>query len=316
MTGAAPEPRVNLGLVVYVWGALHQDRLLVECLAPAVEDLRHRGLAHRFWMDRFDARGPHVFSVLTLPRNAASEIAGELADRLGGHLASHPSSVALTTDQLARRHQALRQKRQCEVDGRPGFAANNSFEIFEHPLRGYPFSLSATRAGEEELWDLVADLSLWTIGRLASRPGSPAMAEAQLWTASMDRELRLAGVRTANYWRHHARTLLPDLFDGMGTEEADATLAELAMDVGTRNPAFARSWEEVASTGPVWPRLPDLLRLLLGDNPALPTTWTLLREINHTLLKQLGIPVALHLPLVLYAWRRSAGLESALRRSS
>jgi hypothetical protein len=304
--GAAPEPAVHLGLVAYVWGALHQDRLLVECLAPAVEELRRQGLARRFWVDRFDARGPHVFAVLTLPREAAPEIGGRLADRLGGHLAAHPSSVVLTADQLARRHQEVRQKRQCEVDGRPGFAANNSFEIFEHPPRGYPFSLSASLAGEEDLWDLVADLCLWAIGRLAARPGSPAMAAALLWAASMDRELHLAGVRPADSWRHHARTLVPDLFDRLGPEETDAALAELSTDVGTKNPAFGQAWQEVAGTGPVWPRLPDLVRLL-GVGPAFPPDWRLLREINHTLLKQLGIPVALHLPLVLYAWRRIAG---------
>lgn len=309
--GAAPEPRANLGLAAYVWGALHQDRLLVECLAPAVGELRRQGLAHRFWFDRFDARGPHVFAVLTLPREAAPEAGDRLADRLREHLAAHPSSVALTEDQLAHRHRQVRGKRQCELDGRPGFAANNTFEIFEHPPRGYPFSLGASLSGaaEDELWRLLADLSLWSIGRLAAQPGKAAMAPALLWAASMDRELHRAGVRPADSWRHHARTLVPDLFDRLAPEETDAALAELSADVGTKNPAFGRAWQEVAATGSVWQGIPDLLRLL-GVAPALPQDWRLLREINHTLLKQLGVPVALHLPLVLYAWRRSTSGES------
>jgi hypothetical protein len=261
------------------------------------------------------ARPPLLGGPLRRPRpaslrEAAAEIGRRLADRLGGHLAAHPSSVVLTADQLARRHQEVRQKRQCEVDGRPGFGANNSFEVFEHPARGYPFSLGAGLPGEEEMWGLAADLSLWAIGRLEARPGSPAMAAALLWAASVDRELHRAGVRPADSWHHHARTLVPDLFGRMGPDETDAALAELSAEVGTKNPAFARAWQEVAVTGPVWPRLPDLVRLV-GVGPTPPPSWSLLREINHTLLKQLGVPVALHLPLVLYAWRRSA-LDSVL----
>jgi hypothetical protein len=300
----SPPPTVHLGLVAYVWGPLYQDRLLLECLAPAVAELRRDGLARRFWTDRYDARGPHIFAVLTLPREVAPEVSGRLAERLGEFLAAHPSTITLTTEQLARRHQETRQRRLCEAHARPGFADNNSFEIFEHPPRGYPFSLSTGLEGEEELWDLVADLTLWTIGRLADRPGSPAMTAARRWVASVDRELRLAGARPSDYWRHHVQTLLPDLFEGMGPEETSAALTELASGVGTTSPSLLQAWQETAETGPVWPRLPELIRLL-GSSPPLPSPWTLLREIDHGLLKQLGLPVILHTPLVLYAWQRS-----------
>lgn len=301
--GSSP-PTVHLGLVAYVWGPLFQDRLLLECLAPAVAELRRDGLARRFWMDRYDARGPHIFAVLTVPREVAPEVSSWLAERLSEHLAAHPSTANLTTEQLARRHQETRQRRLCEAHGRPGFAANNSFEIFEHPPSGYPFSLSTGLDGEEELWDLVTDLTLWTIGLLADRPGSPAMAVARRWVASVDRELRLAGAQPSDYWRHHVRTLLPDLFEGLGPEETSAALTELVAGVRTTSPALLRAWQETAETGPVWPRLPELIRLL-GSRPALPAPWTLLREIDHALLKQLGLPVILHTPLVLYAWQRS-----------
>jgi hypothetical protein len=291
---------VNLGIVVYAWGALHQDRLLLDGLAPLVAALRRQGLVRRFWLDRLDIRGPHVFAILTVPGEAAPEIAGRLEARLGEHLAAHPSSAVLSPEQLARRHGEARGRRLCEAHGRPGFAANNSFEVFEHPPRGYPFWLSADLAGEEELWDLAADLPLWSIRQLAARPGSPAMAAARRWTASVDRELRLAGAQPADYWLHHAPTLIPDLFEGMGPEERAETLTRLAADVGDKEPDLARAWEDVAGAGPVWPGLPGMVRLVA---PA----WPLLREIDHIVLKQLGVPSVLQIPLVLYAWRRSAG---------
>lgn len=298
-----PHPALTLGLVAYVWGASHQDRLLVECLAPAVAELRRHGLARRFWLDRFDARGPHVFAVLTVPGEAAPETARELAARLDRHLADHPSSTTLTPEQLGHRHRETRQRRQCAPDALPGFAPNNSFEIFEHPSGGYPFTLSAGFAREEDVWDLVADLTLWTIGHLAMRPGLPALAPARRWIASVDRELRLAGARPADYWRYHARSLLPDLLGKLDPEETDAVLAELAADVA--NPGLDQAWRETVEAGALWPQLPLLVRLLLGGSGA-SSPWGLLREIDHALLKQLGLPSVLHIPLVLYAWRRNA----------
>lgn len=292
---------VHLGITAYVWGAVHQDRLLLDCLAPAVAELRRQGLVRRFWLDRLDIRGPHVFALLGVPSEAAPGIAGRLEARLGEHLAAHPSTLEIAPERLARRHEETRGRRLCEVHRRPGFAANNSFEIFEHPARGYPFWLSAGLAGEDEMWDLLADLPLWTVGQLAARPGSPAMAAARRWIASVDRELRLAGHPPADYWRHHAASLIPDLFEGMGPEETAETLTRLAADVGDREPDLAQAWEE---TGPVWPGLPELIRLAV---PA----WPLLREIDHITVKQLGVPAVLEIPMVLYAWRRNAGAPSS-----
>ncbi|HEY3571441.1 MAG TPA: hypothetical protein VGP73_26175 [Thermoanaerobaculia bacterium] len=291
-------PTVRLAAVAYVWGAAHQDRLLLEQLGPAAGELRREGLLHGFFWDRYDARGPHLFAVLTIPEAAAPDVSGRLAARLAGHLADHPSPVELTPEQLARRHAETLGRRQCEADGRPGFAANNTFEILEHPPRGYPFRLSEGLAGEEELWRLAADLMLWTIGELAPRPGAPAAAAARRWTASVDRELRLAGVRTAEYWRYHAATLIPALA-GMGPEEEAAALAGMAARVGDRGGDLASAWREVAAAGPVWPGLPRLVRLALGVG-----VWDLLREIDHATLKQLGLPVAFHIPQVLHAWRQ------------
>jgi len=295
---------VNLGIVAYVWGAQQQDRLLLECLAPAFAELRRQGLAHHFWFDRFDARGPHLFAVLTLPGDAAPEVSGRLATQLGDFIAAHPDTKTYSAEQLARRHEETRRRQQCEVDRRPGFGANNSFEIFEHPARGYPFWLSAGLPEEDELWDLVTGLSLWAIGQLAARPGTPALAAAQRYVASVTTELRRAGARPADYWLHHAPTLIPDLFAGMPPEQRAATLTELAANVGAHHPGLAAAWRE-AEAGPVWPGLPRMIGLILaGSGGGAP--WPLLREIDHCVLKQLGVPAVLQIPPVLYAWRRSA----------
>ncbi len=296
--------QAHLGVVAYVWGARHQDRLLLECLAPAVTELRRQGLARGFWFDRFDVRGPHLFALLSVPREAAPEISTRLAARIGEHLAAHPSTTEHSPEHLAQRHEASRQRRQCEPDGRTGFGANNSFEIFEHPARGYPFWLSAGLPGEDELWNLVADLTLWTVGELAARPGTPALEAAQRWVASVTTELRRAGTQPADYWLHHAPTLIPDLFAGMPPEQRAATLTELAAGVGAHHPGLAAAWRE-AEAGPVWPGLPRIIGLVLaGSGGGAP--WPLLREIDHTVLKQLGVPAVLQIPPVLYAWRRSA----------
>ncbi|HKI01912.1 MAG TPA: lantibiotic dehydratase C-terminal domain-containing protein [Thermoanaerobaculia bacterium] len=290
--------QVHLGAVVYVWGAAAQDRLLNRCLGPAAEELRRRGVASRFWFDRYDARGPHVFAVLTVRPERQEEISKALAGELRRFLDEQPSSEDLSPNRLAQLQSQTRGRLQCKLDGRPGIAANNSFEVFEHPWRGYPFHLSDGLPGEEELWELVSGLSLWTISRL----GPHARTATRLWTASVDREVRLADANTADYWRHHATTLLTPLSDGMSLEEQAAALDHLAKGVGALDPSFAEAWEETSTTGPVWPGLPRLVGLSLGDSER-PARWSLFREIDHVTLKQLGLPVALHVPLVLYAWR-------------
>jgi len=251
----------HLGIVVYAWGALAQDQLLLDCLGPAAGELGRRGSARRFWFDRFDARGPHLFALLTVPPEAREEIAATLAARLAAHLAAHPSTLEIPAERLARLHGETRGKRQCEPDGRTGVAPNNSFEIFHHPERGYPFHLSAGLPDEEEIWNLAADLSLWTISQLAARPGSPAMAAARHWAASVSRELQRAGVRPADYWRYHAGSLIPGLLEGVGREEETSALASLASGLGAASSAFDRAWREMAAEAPVWPGLPRLIHL-------------------------------------------------------
>ena len=307
---------VHIGAVVYLWGACHQDRFLLECLVPVVTELRRQGFIRGFLIDRYDARGPHIFTILTVPRAAAQETAARLATRFGNHLADHPSSELLTPEKLARRHTKTRLRQQCAVDGWPGFEANNSFEIFPN-IRpgGYPFRLTSQLTREEKLWNLVTDLTFWTIDQLTARPGSPAMTAAWRWVASVEKELCLSGAHSADYWRYHIMTLLPDLFLGMRPEEETEALSLLASGAGGRAPAFLQAWQEVARDGSAWPGLPSMVRIILEGGPVVPSPWPLLREIDHIVLKQLGVPTALQIPLASLLGGRAQGRRHGVRNN-
>jgi hypothetical protein len=280
-----------LGLIVYRWGRHSQDRLLVECLGPLAAELWGTEQVDRFWFDRYDARGPHLFAVFGAPRDNLDRLTGRLGGALDRYLAENPSPETLTPERLERLHLQTRGRRQCEVDGRPGFGANDSWEIFAHPPRGYPFGLA--EPDEDQVWRLAAELALRTIERIECRTEPPGLAEAVRWTAAVDRALRAAGADPAAYWRHHASTLV-DSDDGSLLDELPDALEPRHLE------NLGHLWEEAKRAGDSWPELPRLVRAAVGGKG-----WTLLRELDHAALKQQGIPVALHLPAVLFARRLS-----------
>jgi hypothetical protein len=288
---------VRLGVVVYVWGTAAQDRLLADRLGPEAERLCREGLAARLWFDRYDARGPHVFAVLTVASAAGPAVRSRIEESLAAYLATRPSAETLSARQLEKLHAQTRGRRQCEADGLPGFAPNNSFVTFDHPARGYPFHLSEGLAAEADLWQRVSATSFWAVRQLG-RESLPA-ARAARWTAAVDRALRESGESPGLYWRHHLSTLLP-LEGGLG----DGDLAILAGSLGEdRRRDLARLWENPEGEEPP---VSALVRLALAASAS--RRWPLLREIDHVTLKQLGLPVALHVPLLLYAWsRRESG---------
>lgn len=303
---------ICLGLNVYHWGARQQDRLLVECLGPVVEECRQEGLVERFWFDRFDARGPHLFILLTLPGHdegveaGEDEVARRVEVRLTSYLTAHPSSEVLSSERLAQLQGDLRGKALCSEDLRPGVAANNSYVLFTHDPQGYPFRLSAGLPFETELWRLLDDLARWGIQQIAAHPPGPPLAVAVRWAAGLDAALRAAGL-AEEYWRFHAMTLLLGLEERLAAEE-DQVLGSLEGAVGEKNRAtFSRLWAE-HSPVPVWPHLSRLVALAAPEADASPAgrRFQLLRETVHCGWKQLGVPVPLHIPLVLFAWSQSS----------
>jgi hypothetical protein len=292
----------NLGLVVYSWGPRNQDRLIVECLGPAVRELIEAGLASRFWFDRFDARGPHVLFLVSLEDDHFQAARERLAEQVEAYLSAHPSEEVLTPEDLADRHAGCRGKVQCEADARPGFGANNSFVLFEHGPRDYPFWLSAGVAEEERIWSLLSDLAFWAIDQLAARPGRVPFEAAVRWSAELDRALRAAGLEPAGYWRYHATTLILGLDERLETKEEEV-LASLPGSVGEKNlSAFERIWSESAN---VWPSVSTLVHLVFQGDRKAARQWALLREIVHGLFKQLSLPVRLHIPVVLFGWHQN-----------
>ena len=308
---------MHLGLTVYFWGAREQNRLLTELLGPAVAAFERDGSVARFWFDRFDTRGPHLFAILTLsdrPADGGAEVRRRLATQLEEYLQRRPSMAELSQEEIETRHRECRGKTQCEADGYPGLAANNSYCLFEHPAGEYPFGLSRglPDAENRELWRLLDEQTFWAIDRLADCAATAAVGPAVRWAAALDVALRALGADAAAYWRYHATTLLLPLAERLASEELEV-LASLPGAVGEKNTqVFSRGGEEVEGGAEVRQPSRRVVELALADTGQ-PSgrRWRLQREITHVVWKQLGMPVALHVPLVLFAWHRNLAAAAA-----
>ncbi|HEX2202864.1 MAG TPA: lantibiotic dehydratase C-terminal domain-containing protein [Longimicrobium sp.] len=293
----------HLAFNVYHWGDEPQRRLLVEALAPAVRALRAEGVARRVWYAAFDARGPHLFVLLSAPSARADELRERFGALLDAYLAAHPSTETIPPDVLQTRHDECRGKRLCAVDGEEDFAPNDSWRVCEQPADAFPFRLSAGIEDADALWDACGEWALWAVDRIAEGAGTAAGIR---WTAALDGALARAGLDAAEYWRFHATTLLVRLQAALEHDEA-ASLAALPASVGEKNrAAFGRVWAAVEAEPEAWAGLDRLVALAHrpeGETPK--ERWGLLREINHCVLSQLQQPVRLRVPLVLHAWSRA-----------
>lgn len=296
----------QIGCNVYFWGAGEQNRLLLECLGPAAAELRQEGLARSFWFDRFDARGPHLFVLIAASSGAGGEISRRLSSRLGEYLAARPSAATLSAEQAATLHAETRGKALCLADSQPGLAVNNSYALFEQPSTGYPFYLLGLG---DELWSLLSDLSFWGVSHLSA---TSSLGVAVRWIAALDLELRRLEV-AGEYWRYHATTLLPALEERLAAGEEDA-LDSVPAAVGPKNLAtFSRVWREAEHRPSPWPLLQRLVEILVADRRRFSSRpFAALREVVHCSLKQLGVPVSVHIPIVLFAWHRSTQPREAI----
>jgi lantibiotic biosynthesis dehydratase-like protein len=296
----------HLALHVFHWGDAPQNRLIAECLVPAARELRADGASRRFWFTRFDTRGPHVFALFTPAAGREAELRRRLARRLDAYLAAHPSTVELSPEEIERRHVECRGKQLSAIDAEPGFAPNNSYAMAPHPGDGYPFRLGAGVADGDALWDAVEALVFWTVEQQRAGTATPG---AVRWMAAVDHALHEGGVDPAEFWRHHATTLLVYLRERLDADE-EGVLAALPGAVGERNRAlFDALWE---GDGPERALARPVVEIVLApDGRSDAARRSLLREINHFTLAQLGQPVKHHIPLVLYAWQRNLRLQPA-----
>src|SRR5262249_16582200 len=155
-------PVVHVGTCIYAWSEEHQNRILTECWRPLLDTLRSRVRPLRFWFDRFDRRGPHLFCLLTVPPEAALWVRGAIAGALARFLAGLAPSAAVTSEEVSSRHAACAGKAFHAIDSEPGIADENTCRIFLHE-GGYPFSLGSGSLYEAETWELVGDLSCWSL---------------------------------------------------------------------------------------------------------------------------------------------------------
>lgn len=302
---------VHLGLAVHRWSQREQNLLMTECLAPLARDLSRKWPDFRFWWDRFDQRGPHVFSLWTVDDEHRVEMEQELTGRLDAHLADRGDLDQVSGESVRVRHQSCGGKVFCRAHEGSGLAERDSYHLFDHPPSGYPFEHTARmceqgggRRRQAEIWRLVHDLCLWTTSHLSGRPARPPLGPAIRWLAALDHELHRQRPQAAgDYWLYHASSLL-GAFPGRLEEDRAGVIAELPAMVGEKNwRTFTRFWEAAEGAPPPWSRLPALVEMAVGDPPLHP--WSLLREIVHTALKQMCLYVGSEIPLVLYAWLRS-----------
>lgn len=304
---------VLLGANVYCWAQAAQNRLLLECLAPAVREIRDQLGPLRFWFDRFDARGPHVISLLTLPAGAETGARQLLAARIESFFSAYPERGTLPRESVEKRHESCRGKIFCDLDREPGIAPEGTYRLFAHSPEGFPYRLTRGLpcASAEAVWDLVDDLTSWTLREIAANPERGAPQVAALWLARLEQELRNAHPRPEEYWRFHATTLLRGLSRRL-EEDEEGVLAGLPDTINRHNAeTLPAVWQQAAAGPARWPRVTELLRRAApAGEPAHPGDWRLLREIVHWTLKQLCLYVETEIPLVLYAWQRNLRISS------
>lgn len=287
-----------LALNVYCWGDGEQDRLLAECLGPAARGLWDEGKLRRFWIHRFDARGPHVMALLGAAPEARGEVQERLSARLSAYLAGSRGAVHLSDDELRARHDACRGGTLCSLDALDGIAPNRSFAFADEPSAVFPFSHART----DEAGVLLGELALWCIQRLDAGTAAP---DAVRWAAALDLALERAGAGPERFWRFYAATLFPAL-SGRIMEGDGEVAASLARRVGERNrDAFAAVWASSRAESPVWPGIGRLAGIAAAHDAADPANrWRFTRGLAHAVLAQLGLPVMHRIPLVVHAWLR------------
>ena len=287
----------HVGINVYFWGAAEMRRLLVEGLRPWALEAFQEGLARRFWYCPFDARGPHVFAIFVTGEEERARLRDFLAARIGAFLRESPSPAAPDPAELEQRHAECRGKFMCRADREEGLAPNNTFVLFDQEPDGYPWSMSSGMAAADDLRQLLSDLSFWCLSQLERGSQTPA---AIRWLAAVDRALARHGQTAADSWELHATTLVLPLAERLKSQRNEV-LSSLPAAVSERNrQIFSKLWQ-VESDGLMEAHADRLVEIVTAEDGRFRT----LRDVNHSVLGQLGQPVMFHIPLVLYAWQRN-----------
>jgi hypothetical protein len=293
---------IYVGCTIYFWGEREQNRLLASFVRPLAERLRAEGACGRFLCFRFDARGPHIMALFGVTSEARDAVAGHIAGAVAEYLSLSPSKASLSEAELDARHAACRGCALCSVDRDPGLAANNSYAIFDHTDRHYPFNLADGAAEADALWSLREDVVLWALGRLSASSGGSATGAAVRWLACVDGALQSAGEPAAAHFRDLAGRLIPGLKDLKGANEP--TAPRLLSMIGAKNcEAFSRLWSAADAHADSGSDLAHIIRITLADDGRpLERRKELLYDLVHTTLLLLGVMTQQQAPLLLFAW--------------
>jgi hypothetical protein len=284
-------------LNVYFWDFTEQNRLLAECVGPAVHALRRGGALEHFWFDRFDTRGPHLVLLLDAAAGRDGEVRAGLQAALDAYLAHAPSTRVLAAEELELRHAQCRGKHLCSLDLEPGVEPNNSHRWVDVPddalvLRSPP-GMDARR-----LKALLTDQALWSIDQL--RTGGTA---AVRWAAGLTAALERAGLDAAAVWRFYASTLMPRFREAILAQDS-ALVEGLPRLIGAGNAAvFDRLWDPARDAGP--DAAMDALARAVAAEPSADERTLFVRRFAHIVLAQLDQFVRFRIPLSLNAWHRT-----------
>lgn len=293
----------HLGFNVYWWSSSRPLGVL-----RVLRDLARGGQGGRgcrIFYDYFDARGPHLFALLSSPE-PLDEAA--IAGRLRAAVEAEQGTADLPADRVAARHEACWGKQLCELDRGEGLVPHGTVASCRQPDQGYPLYLGKGLADGEAFWDRFSELSLWGIDLLldgdAKQTGTALewLTGVDEWLVARDPAEDLA----EGYWRWHLGTLMPGLRDQLeaGSVE-EPLLAGLEASVGERNRAVFEQVRDYPERRRFAPLLPELCALATRNGTS--RDFAALRELNHGFLKQLGVPPSQQLPFVLSAWLRRSG---------
>src|SRR5262249_44500109 len=146
-----------------------------------------RGLPARFWFSRFDARGPHLFLVVSVAAESAGAAREELSSAFAAYLSTEERGESMPESEVEARHAACWGKALAVVDRAPGFAEDGTFVSFEQPAAGYPFFLAGGAAGDG-IWETLTEQSRWCVRELAKVAPRNATASALRWLGELDRQ--------------------------------------------------------------------------------------------------------------------------------
>ena len=145
--------RVRLGLNVYLWDGIWQDRFLAESLLPTVERIELETGPLALWFDRSDRRGPHVYSIVGCPRDSRELVEREITLDIGEYLAAVPADMDESLREMTElRHRACERMVFSKIDRLEGLASPASFALFVQPGDSYPVWYDSLLNETEAFW--------------------------------------------------------------------------------------------------------------------------------------------------------------------